>query len=125
MVSPELMEAVQKARQSSRVLRTAPAAHDRGQMYGVSTPPYASMNDCSAVTAGMFRCEARGAAIACGSDMRRSRRSKRTCVTVVMIVDPPGDPTARNGRPWRSTIVGEIDERGRLPGSIRLGSAGS
>ena len=39
----------------------------------------------------------------------------RICRTVVMIVAPPGEPVARNGLPARSTIVGEIDERGRLP----------
>ena len=32
-----------------------------------------------------------------------------------MIVAPPGEPRARNGLPLCSTIVGEIDERGRLP----------
>src|SRR3954447_19749330 len=31
-----------------------------------------------------------------------------------MIVAPPGEPTARNGRLLRRTIVGAIDERGRF-----------
>ena len=42
-----------------------------------------------------------------------------------MIVEPPGEPRARNGLPSFSTIVGDIELRGRLPGSIRLGSAAS
>ena len=42
-----------------------------------------------------------------------------------MIVEPPGDPRARKGLPFLSTIVGDIDERGRLSGWIRLGSFGS
>jgi hypothetical protein len=33
----------------------------------------------------------------------------------VMIVEPPGDPTARNGFPSCKTIVGLIELRGRLP----------
>ena len=39
-----------------------------------------------------------------------------------MIVAPPGDPTASTGRPSRNTIVGLIEDRGRLPGAGRLGS---
>ncbi len=39
-----------------------------------------------------------------------------------MMVEPPGDPTARTGFPPSSTIVGDIDERGRLPGPGRFGS---
>src|SRR6185503_13209345 len=42
--------------------------------------------------------------------------------TVVMIDAPPGDPSARNGLPHLSTIVGAIELRGRLPGPGRLGS---
>src|SRR4051794_1306126 len=34
-----------------------------------------------------------------------------------MIDAPPGEPTASTGRPLRSTIVGAIDERGRLCGA--------
>lgn len=44
------------------------------------------------------------------------------CSTVVMIVAPPGDPRASTGSPCFSTIVGEMDERGRLPGPGRFGS---
>ena len=83
------------------------------------------MNDCSAVTLAVLRCEPRGSAIACSIVIPRSIRSKSICSTVVMIVEPPGEPSARNGLPPRSTIVGEIEERGRLPPSIRFGSAGS
>ena len=42
-----------------------------------------------------------------------------------MIVEPPGEPSARNGLPFLRMIVGEIDDRGRLSGWIRFGSAGS
>ena len=42
-----------------------------------------------------------------------------------MIVEPPGDPSASTGLPSCSTIVGDIELRGRLPGSIRFGSSGS
>src|SRR3954469_17420331 len=38
-----------------------------------------------------------------------------------MIVEPPGEPTVRNGLPSRVMIVGDIDERGRLPPSTRFG----
>ncbi len=37
-----------------------------------------------------------------------------------MIWLPPGEPSASTGRPSRSTMVGVIEERGRLPGSTRL-----
>src|SRR5215213_615737 len=39
-----------------------------------------------------------------------------------MIVAPPGDPSASTGRKPFVTIVGLIDERGRLPGPGRFGS---
>ncbi len=40
-----------------------------------------------------------------------------------MMVAPPGEPSATTGLSCRSsTIVGEIDERGRLPGPGRFGS---
>ena len=39
-----------------------------------------------------------------------------------MMVAPPGEPMASTGRPSRNTIVGLIEERGRLPGAGRLGS---
>ena len=63
----------------------------------------------------LLRWLRRGAATASGSDIPKSRRLTRICSTVVMIVAPPGEPSARNGLPLRSTIVGAIDERGRLP----------
>ena len=37
--------------------------------------------------------------------------------------EPPGEPSAKTGLPSLSTIVGDIDERGRLPGSTRLATA--
>nr|BFE69436.1 hypothetical protein GCM10020092_027370 [Actinoplanes digitatis] len=70
-----------------------------------------------------MRWEARGAAIASGSVMPRSIRLISTCSTVVMIVAPPGEPSARKGlRPSLSTIVGDIELRGRLFGPGRFGS---
>ena len=41
--------------------------------------------------------------------------------TVVMIVAPPGEPSARKGRPPLVTIVGAIELLGRLPPSTRFG----
>ncbi len=38
-----------------------------------------------------------------------------------MIIEPPGEPVARNGAPSSVMIVGAIDERGRLPASALLG----
>ena len=58
-----------------------------------------------------------------GRDIPKSRRLTSTCRTVVMMVDPPGEPTARTGRPSSRTIVGAIDERGRLPGAGQVGVA--
>ena len=56
--------------------------------------------------------------------MPRSSRFVSTCSTVVMMVDPPGEPSASTGLPCRSTIVGDIEDRGRLPrrmfGSLRV-----
>ena len=79
------------------------------------------MNAGSAAVAAVLRWLARGAAIASGSVAPRSSRSTRICSTVVMIIDPPGDPSARNGLAVPSTIVGLIELRGRLPPSTRLG----
>src|SRR3979411_231880 len=39
-----------------------------------------------------------------------------------MMVEPPGEPTARNGLPCASTMVGDMELRGRLPGGGGLGS---
>ncbi len=39
-----------------------------------------------------------------------------------MMVAPPGDPRARTGSPWSSTMVGEMEDRGRLAGPGRFGS---
>src|SRR5207248_4715405 len=88
---------------------------------GASAPPYWAMKAGSACVAPL-RCDARGAAIASGSDMPKSRRSSRIWRTVVMIVAPPGLPTANSGCPLCSTIVGDMLERGRLPPAGRFGS---
>ncbi len=37
-----------------------------------------------------------------------------------MIREPPGEPTTSTGAPSRVTMVGAIEERGRLPGSTRF-----
>ena len=39
-----------------------------------------------------------------------------------MIDAPPGEPTVKNGWPFVVTIVGAIEERGRLPPSARFGA---
>src|SRR4051812_37379847 len=41
-----------------------------------------------------------------------------------MIVAPPGEPTASTGVPSRWTIVGDMLERGRLPGAGELARPG-
>ena len=97
---------------------------------GLKTWPYVdasawpsgeAMNAGSAWALAVLRWDTRGAATASGSGMPSSRRLTSICSTVVMIVAPPGDPSARNGSPSRSTIVGAIEERGRLPplGAVR------
>ena len=52
------------------------------------------------------------------------REARRAAVDPQLEQASPGEPSARNGVPSRSTIVGDIDERGRLPPSIRFGSSG-
>jgi methyl-accepting chemotaxis protein len=79
----------------------------------------------SASAWAVFRSDTRGAAIAAGSGVPSPSRSRSTCATVVMFVAPPGEPSASSGRPSRCTIVGAIDERGRLPPSTRFGALGS
>jgi len=74
----------------------------------------------SVCVVSVLRWLSRGAAIASGSDMPKSRRLSSTCATVVMIDAPPGEPSARNGLPSRRTIVGAIDDRGRLPAATEL-----
>src|SRR5512132_782880 len=76
----------------------------------------------SASPGSLLRWDTRGAAIASGRLAPSSRCSTRIWSTVVMMVAPPGDPMASTGRPSRSTIVGLIEDRGRLPGAGRLGS---
>ncbi len=64
----------------------------------------------------------RGAAIASGNDIPKSMSLTRICSTVVMIVEPPGEPTAKSNVPSFSTIVGDMLERGRFPPAGRFGS---
>src|SRR5260370_707250 len=82
----------------------------------------AAMNSGSACVTAPLRCDARGAAIACGSVMPKSMRFTRICSTVVMIDAPPGEPIASHGVPDLSTIVGDMLDRGRLPAAGRFGS---
>ena len=79
-------------------------------------------NAGSAWVVAALRCDARGAAMAAGSDIPRSMWLTRICRTVVMIVAPPGEPTAKSNRPFLRTIVGDMLERGRLPAAGRFGS---
>src|SRR6478672_4192638 len=80
------------------------------------------MKSGSACVVVLLRCDALGAAIALGKDMPKSIRLMRICSAVVMIEAPPGEPIARKGLPSRSTIVGDMLDRGRLPGAGRFGS---
>ena len=57
------------------------------------------MNPGSALVVGWFCCVARGAATACAIGMPKSKRLRRIWRTVVMIVEPPGLPSANSGRP--------------------------
>src|SRR3954471_2723920 len=79
------------------------------------------MNAGSASLCTAVRCDTRRAAIASGRVLPRSNLSTNRCSTVVMIVAPPGEPSATTGLPWRVTIVGENEEPGRLAGSTRVG----
>ena len=81
------------------------------------------MNAGSAIEVAPLRCEARGDAIACGRLLPSSSRSTSVCSTVVMIIEPPGEPTASTGRPCRVMIVGAIELRGRLPPSAGSGAS--
>jgi hypothetical protein len=78
------------------------------------------MNAGSAVVTSPLRWEARGTSIVSGSERSKSIHSISVCRTVVMIIEPPGEPTASRTLPSRVTIVGDIEERGRLPPSARL-----
>ena len=49
-------------------------------------------------------------------------RSRITCSTMVMMRLPPGEPVTRNGLPSWSTMVGDIEDSGRLPGPGALAS---
>ena len=55
------------------------------------------MNSGSAVTAAVFRCDAARLRDRLRQRHPRSIRLNSSCVTVVMIVEPPGEPSARNG----------------------------
>src|SRR5205814_10349668 len=81
-------------------------------------------NAGSAVVFDVLRCDARGAAIAPGRVIPKSTWLTSICSTVVMIVEPPGEPNATTGRPCDNTIVGLMLLRGRFPGPGELASPG-
>ena len=64
-----------------------------------SASPTVERKAGSALVVAVLRWLARGSAIACGSVIPRSSRSSRSWSTVVMIIEPPGEPSARNGLP--------------------------
>src|SRR3954468_3650765 len=101
-----------------------PAGRRYASLYALSSawPSGELWNAGSASVVAELRWLARGAATASGRLIWRSIRFTRICSTVVMIEAPPGDPTVRNGLPFVVTIVGAIEERGRLPPSARLGA---
>ena len=45
------------------------------------------------------------------------------CITVVIIAEPPGDPTTKNGLLFLRTIVGVIEERGLFLGANAFASS--
>ena len=45
-----------------------------------------------------------------------------TCSTAEMMRLPPGEPVTSTGFPSLRTMVGDIDDSGRLPGAGRLAS---
>ena len=45
-----------------------------------------------------------------------------TSNTVLMMVGPPGLPVTRKGLPSFATMVGVIEDSGRLPGAMALDS---
>jgi len=64
----------------------------------------------------------RGAATASATGIFRSITLTTICSTVVVIRLPPGEPVMSTGWPFFSTIVGLMDESGRLPGPGALAS---
>ena len=82
-------------------------------------------NAGSAEVVAVLRCEALGAAMAWGRVMPKSRSLTSICSTVVMIVDPPGEPSARIGSPSLVTIVGLMLLLGRFPPSGELARFGT
>ncbi len=74
----------------------------------------------SASVDALLRWLARGASMASGRLMPKSIWLISVCSTVVMIVEPPGEPTASTARPLRSTIIGLIELRGRLFGATEF-----
>ena len=89
-------------------------------------PRVSSRKAGSAEVVVVLRCEALGASMASGRVMPKSRSLRSTCSTVVMIVDPPGEPSASMGSPSLVvTIVGLMLLLGRLPPAGELARPGT
>ena len=54
--------------------------------------------------------------------MPKSITLSMTCSTAVIMMGPPGAPSTRNGLPSLTTMVGIMDDSGRLPGAMALRS---
>ena len=54
--------------------------------------------------------------------MSKAMALRMVCSTVVMIMLPPGLPVANQGCPSRITMVGLMEDRGRLPPAMALRS---
>ena len=76
----------------------------------------------SASVVALLRWLARGWPSATSSGIRELMRLTSVCRTVVMIVAPPGEPIVNHGLSPLVTIVGAIEERGRLLPAARLGA---
>ena len=96
-----------------------PCSETRGAASGESR------NAGSAEVVAVLRCEALGASMASGRVMPKSRSLTSTCSTVVIIVDPPGEPSASIGSPSLVTIVGLMLLLGRFPPSGELARPGA
>lgn len=93
-------------------------AGQAGSEYQAPAPSGEPTNAGSAKVAVVARARRRDGLWERGAQVEQSRR---ICSTTVMMVEPPGEPSASSGWPSSSTIVGLIELRGRLPPSTRFG----
>ena len=80
------------------------------------------MPGSTSVRSGIHWLCTRGAATAVAMFMSNTMALRSVCSTVVMISEPPGLPAASQGCPSLKTMVGVIEESGRLPGAIVFAS---